>query len=275
MAELRQYVTGQDGGMQNRGASTILLHVEHSNLTRSAFPEIRLDLHMTVGALKEKLYTHTGTQPVNQRLQLRDSAGAVKGAMDGDDRKLGYFSPEEGDIIYIQDMDPFSASAKVCVAGASMSPSHPIHVASLSHPRSAPLGAGGSPPGGVLREPDVFFVKDRPKGPPTANHQAPPTAKRRQPPTANRQPPAATNRQPPTANHCQPPSTTNHQPPTATKRHSRVVFVLHSSVTGRYLWSSRPLTSHFFRLLCARALDQASCGSGLDPPTPPGPPHPL
>ena len=46
--------------------------------------------------------------------------------------------------------------------------------------------------------------------------------------------------------------------------HLRVAFF----VTYRYLWSSRPLTSHFFlrfcadRLLCARALAQASSGRG-------------
>ena len=55
--------------------------------------------------------------------------------------------------------------------------------------------------------PRFFFLlrtalKDRPKGPPTANYQPPPNAD-----------------QPPAANHCQPPPTTNHQPPTATNRH--------------------------------------------------------
>ena len=47
----------------------------------------------------------------------------------------------------------------------------------------------------------------------------------------------------------------------------RVVFALHSVVTERYRWSCRPLTSHFSsravcadRLLCARAIAQASAG---------------
>ena len=71
---------------------------------------------------------------------------------------------------------------------------------------------------------ESFFIllrtalKDRPKGPPTANHQPPSTANRNQPPTTNRrQPPVATNRQPlPTATNHQPPTTTNrHQPPAA------------------------------------------------------------
>ena len=78
----------------------------------------------------------------------------------------------------------------------------------------------------VLKGP-VFFLlrtalKDRPKGPPTANRQLPSTANRHQPPTSNRQqrtanhpPPATNRRQPPDSHHYQPPRTTNRQPPTA------------------------------------------------------------
>ena len=81
---------------------------------------------------------------------------------------------------------------------------------SLTQVQGGPLGTG------------FFFllrtaVEDRPKGPPTANHQPPPTAYRHRPPTAtNRQPPPTANRQPPpTANRHQPPTATNRQPPTA------------------------------------------------------------
>ena len=78
--------------------------------------------------------------------------------------------------------------------------------------------------GRSLRD-QIFFLlrtalKDRPKGPPTANRQVPSTttANFHQPPTAtNHQPPTATNRRPPTANH-QPPATNCRQPPTATNR---------------------------------------------------------
>ena len=41
----------------------------------------------------------------------------------------------------------------------------------------------------------IFFVKDRPKGPSTANYQRSPTANRQLPPTASGD-------QPPPANHC-------------------------------------------------------------------------
>ena len=95
-------------------------------------------------------------------------------------------------------------------------------------------------PRGVLKGRDFFFLlrtalKDRPKGPPTANRQLPSTANRHQPPTTNCQPPtashqppatnrrqlpAATNRQLPTTANCLQPPTASHQPPrTTTNRH--------------------------------------------------------
>ena len=81
-------------------------------------------------------------------------------------------------------------------------------------------------PGRSLRN-QIFFsfllrtaLKDRPKGPPTANRQLPSTANHQPPPTANHQPPpTASGDQPPTANHCQLPPTTNHQPLTAANHH--------------------------------------------------------
>ena len=88
--------------------------------------------------------------------------------------------------------------------------------------------------GGSLRDEIFFFLlrtalKDRPKGPPTANRQLPTTANCHQPPTTNRhqppatnrrQLPAATNRQlPTTANRLQPPTASHQPPPTTTNRH--------------------------------------------------------
>ena len=98
-------------------------------------------------------------------------------------------------------------------------------------PGGPPLGSLW--PGRSLRDQIFFFLlrtalKDRPKGPPTANRQPPPTAANRQRrPTANCQPlPTATNHQSPTTNRRQPPPTAtnrqlptaNRQPPTATNR---------------------------------------------------------
>ena len=106
-----------------------------------------------------------------------------------------------------------------------------LAVCALAHTRCTAelLRAGRS-----LRDQIFFFLlrtalKDRPKGPSTANRQLPSTANRHQPPTTNchqppatnrRQPPAATNRQlPTTANRHQPPITNHQSPPTTTNRH--------------------------------------------------------
>ena len=103
----------------------------------------------------------------------------------------------------------------------------------------------------VLKEPGFFFVKDRPKGPPTANrhpHQ-PPTATNRQPPTVttaattNRHQPPITNHQPPptTTNRHQPPTTSRRQPPTA-NRHQPWL----NTGSARGLFWEISVTEHFF-----------------------------
>lgn len=46
IAQLKAYVQGPDGGMQNRDAATVLLHVSHSNLA-ARFMEIRVDMHVS------------------------------------------------------------------------------------------------------------------------------------------------------------------------------------------------------------------------------------
>lgn len=43
--QLKDYVGSSDGGMQKQAASTVRLHVNHSNL-EAKFLELRLDLHV-------------------------------------------------------------------------------------------------------------------------------------------------------------------------------------------------------------------------------------
>lgn len=43
--QLKDYVAGEDGGMQAQAGSTVRLHVSHSNL-KAKFMEIRLDKHV-------------------------------------------------------------------------------------------------------------------------------------------------------------------------------------------------------------------------------------
>ena len=62
----------------------------------------------------------------------------------------------------------------------------------VSCPSAGMEGRGRGAPGqGALLGTRFLFVKDRFKGPPTANHQPPPTTNHHQPPTTNRRQPAA------------------------------------------------------------------------------------
>merc|ERR550514_2169293 len=106
---LRDYVTYESGG-QARGESTVLLHVTHSNLQARMF-ELRLDKHMTIDSLKDKLRTHTGTGSLFMHLTLLDHNGQVVADMINDELKLGYFSPMDGWTIHITDLDPHSLAA--------------------------------------------------------------------------------------------------------------------------------------------------------------------
>jgi len=106
---LRSWVTADSGG-QARGETTVLLHVTHSNLKARLF-EIRLDRHMTIETIKEKLRSHTGTGSLFMHLTLLDHNDQVVADMINDELKLGYYSPMDGWTIHITDLDPHSLSA--------------------------------------------------------------------------------------------------------------------------------------------------------------------
>ncbi|KAL4452171.1 hypothetical protein ABPG75_007833 [Micractinium tetrahymenae] len=109
MAALREYVLA-DTGAQNQAESTVRLLVSHSNL-QAKFMDIRLDLHMSVDAVKRKLCFHCGTPPSAQVLQLKDERRRLAAVLDDDSRKLGYYSPRDGWTLHIIDTDPTSLSA--------------------------------------------------------------------------------------------------------------------------------------------------------------------
>ena len=130
---LKDYVTAPGNLGQNQADSTVRLHVTHSNL-KAEFIELRLDLHvrvhvpshlkescvgascpamhahaalkpdrqpitlpqMTVDAAKFKLSSHCGTPASDMVLQLKNSAGALVATLLEGQRKLGYFSPQDG-----------------------------------------------------------------------------------------------------------------------------------------------------------------------------------
>eukprot|EP00735_Rhodelphis_limneticus_P008307 TRINITY_DN2120_c0_g1::TRINITY_DN2120_c0_g1_i1::g.12914::m.12914 TRINITY_DN2120_c0_g1::TRINITY_DN2120_c0_g1_i1::g.12914 ORF type:complete len:303 (+),score=39.36,sp/Q67Z52/TBCB_ARATH/45.53/3e-74,Ubiquitin_2/PF14560.1/3.1e-30,CAP_GLY/PF01302.20/6.9e-23,ubiquitin/PF00240.18/0.0058 TRINITY_DN2120_c0_g1_i1:87-911(+) len=108
LAALKAYVQGPTS--QNQAESTVRLHVTHSNL-KASFLEIRLDKHLTIESVKEKLKTHTGTSVTAMKLYLKDSNGNLLCELDDDTRMLGYYSPLDGYTLHVQDTDPFSMSA--------------------------------------------------------------------------------------------------------------------------------------------------------------------
>lgn len=68
-------------------------------------------MQLSIEGLKAKLAFHCGTQPSAMRLQLKDAKGSMLACMDDDSKKLGYYSPENGFVLHIIDVDPTSASA--------------------------------------------------------------------------------------------------------------------------------------------------------------------
>ncbi len=106
---MRDYVMWQSGA-QNQAESTVLLNVTHSNLKAKMF-EIRLDRHMTVERVKEKLRTHTGTGSAFMHLTMLDENGQVVADLTDETLMLGYFSPCDGWSLHITDLDPHSLSA--------------------------------------------------------------------------------------------------------------------------------------------------------------------
>lgn len=65
---------------------------------------------MTIGALKAKLATHTGTSAADARLTLVSASGA-RSPLDDDSRPLGFYSPSDGETIRMIDTNPHSLAA--------------------------------------------------------------------------------------------------------------------------------------------------------------------
>merc|ERR1711998_132954 len=105
---MRAYVMG-DSGLSSAD-NIVKINVSHSNL-KAKFMEIRLDKHMTILEVTEKLRRHSGTGADSMVLQLYNNAQQLVCQLDDLDKKLGYYSPEDGYGIHIIDTNPNSASA--------------------------------------------------------------------------------------------------------------------------------------------------------------------
>ncbi|KAG0629618.1 hypothetical protein M758_1G117200 [Ceratodon purpureus] len=105
---LKDFVRQPTG--QNQAEDTVSLHVTHSNL-KQRFIEIRVDLHTTIEAIKERLRDRCGTAVESMYLQLYDDDNNKICDLVEDFRPLGYYSPFDGFRIHIIDKNPTSLSA--------------------------------------------------------------------------------------------------------------------------------------------------------------------
>ncbi|GMH32760.1 hypothetical protein BSKO_00594 [Bryopsis sp. KO-2023] len=93
-----------------RGDGYVSLNVTHSNLA-AQFPEIKFGLKSTVGQLKAQLSMRCGTAESSMKLVLKDHSEATVAELSDDSMPLAMYSPHDGFIIHIVDLDPTSASA--------------------------------------------------------------------------------------------------------------------------------------------------------------------
>ena len=53
-------------------------------------------MQMSVGSVKQKLMSHTGSSPGGMQLQLKDETGRLLSQLSEDSRLLGFYSPYDG-----------------------------------------------------------------------------------------------------------------------------------------------------------------------------------
>lgn len=109
MNTLQQYIRLEDHlEGQSLAMGTVQLDVSHSNL-KQRWPELRIDLHTTIGALKDRLYRHGGTGAGFQKLLLKQD-GVVLCELADESKMLGFYGATTGMEIHILDTDPHSFS---------------------------------------------------------------------------------------------------------------------------------------------------------------------
>lgn len=108
---VRDYVAGKSDGLSTN-AYTVIVDMTHSNLTRTRFGELRLDVRMRVSELKTKLYTQCGTSPRSMQVLLREGAnGRVIAELADENAALSFYEVRSGHTIHVVDTDPHSLSA--------------------------------------------------------------------------------------------------------------------------------------------------------------------
>ncbi|KAJ9463911.1 Tubulin-folding cofactor B [Diplonema papillatum] len=84
---------------------SVILHVTH-NVFESGVMEKRFDKHLTIAEVKWKVQTHFGTDSSLMILQLKTSDGQTLADNMDDGKMLGFYSPQDGQILHAVDLDP-------------------------------------------------------------------------------------------------------------------------------------------------------------------------
>eukprot|EP01024_Parvocaulis_polyphysoides_P063394 TRINITY_DN7312_c0_g1_i2.p3 TRINITY_DN7312_c0_g1~~TRINITY_DN7312_c0_g1_i2.p3 ORF type:complete len:244 (-),score=33.93 TRINITY_DN7312_c0_g1_i2:250-981(-) len=95
--------------LQAEENSQVKVFLTHSNL-KSMFTEIRLDKHLIISQLKFKLQSHVGTSAASMKINLLDQDAQLVSQDLQDDKLLGFYSPQNGYIIHVIDLDPSSVT---------------------------------------------------------------------------------------------------------------------------------------------------------------------
>nr|GMD83382.1 tubulin-folding cofactor B [Ipomoea batatas] len=89
---------------------SVLIRVTHANI-KSFSADIRFSLHVTVEAVKEKLWKKCGTSVSSMRLELYDDTGAKISDLSDNTRPFGFYSPHDGYRLHVIDTDPSSVTS--------------------------------------------------------------------------------------------------------------------------------------------------------------------
>ncbi|KAL0213899.1 hypothetical protein P9112_006083 [Eukaryota sp. TZLM1-RC] len=92
--------------------SFVALDITH-NILPQRFAEVRFELSLTIGDLKQRLHKHTGTQPEWMKIKLLDIDGTFLCDLDDDDLQLGFFNVSNDMGLHVIDSNPLSSTLDV------------------------------------------------------------------------------------------------------------------------------------------------------------------
>jgi tubulin-folding cofactor B len=110
MKSLGNFVTSRDSERYDGMAEgTVMVTISHSNLQQKHV-DLRWDLHTSVYDVKARLTKHCGTPAGDMRLILRDGDKDIC-CMEDDDRPIGFYGVQNGNVLHVIDTNPYSMSA--------------------------------------------------------------------------------------------------------------------------------------------------------------------